>query len=320
VFTEYQDGRPVSTLRAQRAALDLFSSYLADVPHVQIGDLFSDPQGWAGVTWGLVAGFRKWQLGRGDAVRSINARLSHVRVYARLAMTAGVLEPDEYTRIQTVQGYKQGDAENIDAKRRAAGLGIRRGHKKAEHVRISEQDAERLRTEHANDPQGRRDRLIMCLLCEWGPRVSELADLTVSDVDLDAGTLHLYRRKVKGTDQEQANLDLTTSPATLDALSAYGGPTEGALLVGSTRRGALTNEGMSTRAIRARVRTVGRRVLGVDNLTPHDLRHYAATELGHILSTRQLMDIFGWSSPAMAVRYQESARRIGRTRNVQGLT
>ena len=335
VFTEYRARKAENTRRRQDAGLALFKSYLLDLAErggdnrelraladaLKGRDFSGDPQAWAGVTWGLVAGFVKWMLGEGYAVGSVNVRLSTVKTYAKLAAQAGALDRGEYAMIRAVSGYRHGEAANIDATRKEAGLETRTGDKKAEPVHVGDRQAQRLKTEHASDGQGRRDRLIMCLLCDWGPRVSELAALTVGDVGLDSlcPTLHLHRRKVKGTAAEHAQLDLTTSPDTLDALRAYlegnGAPSEGALLLGSTKRGNLTSKGMSTRAIRARVRSIGRRVLGLENLTPHDLRHYAATYWGPRLGTKRLMDIFGWSSPAMAVRYQESAKVIGLSRS-----
>ena len=326
VFAEYRERKAENTRRRQDGDLELFKTYLADMGdqagagHLGGGDFAGNPQAWAGVTWGLVAGFVKWMLGSGYAVGSVNVRLSTIKTYAKLAAQAGELDRGEYAMIRAVAGYRHGERANIDDTRRENGQDTRTGDKKAQPVHVGDRHAQRLKTEHASDGQGRRDRLIMCLLVDWGPRVSELAALTVGDVDLDSlcPTLHLWRRKVKGTPSEHARLELTTSPDTLDALRGYlegnGAPSEGALLLGSTKRGNLTTKGLSTRAIRARVRSIGRRLLDVDNLTPHDLRHYAATHHGRHLSTKQLMDVFGWASPAMAVRYQESGRTVGLAR------
>ena len=66
---------------------------------------------------------------------------------------------------------------------------------------------------------------------------------------------------------------------------------------------------MSIRAIRARVRKMGESI-GINNLSPHDLRHTRATRLASSMNVRELMDWFGWNSPAMAARYIESAQYI----------
>jgi len=136
VFAEYREPRPKNTLRAQDRSLALFAEYLADVAGLDVGDLAGDPQAWAGVTWGLVSGFRKWLRETGHAVGSINVRLSHVRKYTELATTAGAIPAEEYVKIRAVGGYKKGDWANIDEKREARGLATRKGDKKAQPVHV----------------------------------------------------------------------------------------------------------------------------------------------------------------------------------------
>jgi integrase len=47
---------------------------------------------------------------------------------------------------------------------------------------------------------------------------------------------------------------------------------------------------------------------GIENLSPHDCRHYAATyEARKGTQLDRLIDMFGWNSPAMAMRYIEAA-------------
>jgi integrase len=48
---------------------------------------------------------------------------------------------------------------------------------------------------------------------------------------------------------------------------------------------------------------------GLEALSPHDCRHYWATVLSRKdTQIRALQDAGGWSSPAMPLRYAESAR------------
>ena len=311
VFAEYRKRKAANTTRRQNSGLALFARYLLDVAEIPTGDLTHDPQAWAGVTWGLVQGFVKWQLDQGYTVGSTNIRLSTVKTYARLAAQAGALDRSEFAMIKAVEGYRYAEAINLDEERKENGQRTRLGDKNATAVTLTQEQAERLKSAHAPDGQGRRDRLLMCLLVDWGLRVSEIADLTVENLQVDTlcASLRVYRRKTK----QWATLDLTSTPDTLQAARAYlaghGAPTEGALLMGSTRRGALTGDGLSTRAINKRVGDLGQRI-GVLGLSPHDLRHYAATYYGRYKSTRELMDVFGWSSASMAVRYQEAARTI----------
>src|SRR5688500_8588514 len=86
VFDNYRARRAANTLIRQRADLELFRTYLVAVQAAPTApDFASDPDAWRGITWGLVAGFVKWQMQQGYAVSSINVRLSTVKKYASLA-------------------------------------------------------------------------------------------------------------------------------------------------------------------------------------------------------------------------------------------
>ena len=309
VFGIYKDGKAQNTLRGHENALVLFGEYLKDIAGLETGDLFNDPAAWAGVTWGLVQGFVQWQIDRGYAVGAVNVRLSAVRTYAGLAAKAGTLDREEYQMIQGVRGYRHSEGKHLDEKRTNAGTPTRIGDKKAEPTKITPTHAECLKAAHEDSPQGRRDRLIMCLLLDWGMRVSELVDLTVDDFTLDlCATLHVYRRKV----DNESMFDLTSTPDTLAAVRAYfdqDAPESGPVFRSSSKTGALLDGRMTTRSMSKRVRVLGQRC-GIERLSPHDLRHHAATVYGATHTTRQLMDIFGWSSPAMAVRYQAAAELV----------
>ena len=142
-------------------------------------DAEPDAGAWSKITWGLCEGFRNWMAARGDAVGSINARLSTVKAYAKRAVKAGALDDREFAMIRTVTGYAHKEAREIDKRREIT----RRGEKKAEHVSISEKQAAQLKKQ-PNTPQGRRDAVIMCLLLDHGLRCGELAGLQVSDFNL----------------------------------------------------------------------------------------------------------------------------------------
>jgi len=100
-FVNYQERKSENTLRRQTAGLVLFMRYLAGVDATP-DDLATYPQSWEGITWGLVAGFVKWQLLKGYAVSSVNVRLSTIKTYARLAFKAGTLGSTEYALIRAV--------------------------------------------------------------------------------------------------------------------------------------------------------------------------------------------------------------------------
>jgi integrase len=54
-------------------------------------------------------------------------------------------------------------------------------------------------------------------------------------------------------------------------------PNNGALLRGSNKSGMLTSEGMNRFSIAKRIALLGESI-GIDGLSPHDLRHYWATK------------------------------------------
>ena len=83
---------------------------------------------------------------------------------------------------------------------------------------------------------------------------------------------------------------------------------QGALLRGSNKSGILTREGMNRFSIAMRIALLGE-TIGVDGLSPHDLRHYRATKLASDKTPiDKLMNAGGWNSPAMPLRYIEASK------------
>src|SRR5687768_7892541 len=76
---------------------------------------------------------------------------------------------------------------------------------------------------------------------------------------------------------------------------------------GTGKSSGQLSEARVTRTINKRVELSGRKA-GIDRLSPHDCRHYWATyEARNNTPVNRLMDAGGWSSPAMPLRYIESA-------------
>jgi integrase len=304
VFDNYRERKAPNTLRRQDAGLELFKAYLADAG-VTAGDLARDPEAWRGVTWGLVAGFVRWQVLAGYAVSSVNVRLSTVKVYARLALLAGGLSADAYAAIRAVQGYSRKEGKRVDDDRKENGLPTRAGHKKAEPVGLTKEQARALKAQPTDTPQGRRDGLLMCLLLDHGLRVGEVAGLTVTDLDLKAGELRFYRPKVDKVQVHRLTADALRAATIYLANDA---PAIGPLLRAGRKDGRLHDAGMSARAITARVRELGEAV-GVKGLSAHDCRHYWATRAAREgTPIDRLQDAGGWASPAMPLRYVEAAK------------
>jgi integrase len=234
-------------------------------------------------------------------VSSVNVRLSTVKTYAKLAFEAGVLDETAYTLIKGVTGYSHKEAKRVDEKRSKA----RVGSKKAAAVLLTDDQAKALKTQ-PDTPQGRRDALLMALLVDHGLRVGELVILTVDSFDFDAGVLTFYRSKID--DIARHELSAYAAKAACAYFENGDAPTVGPVLRGSRKGGALTHAGMNRFAIARRVKALAREV-GIDELSPHDCRHFAATKYAQKpgTTTRDLMDFFGWSSPAMAACYQHAS-------------
>ncbi len=317
VFVDYLSRKSDNTIRSQAASLTRFADYLDRIGE-SIGQSFGadmtvfaeavaafpdgpvpDPDVWMDISWGLVEGFRNWLVQQGDAVSTINARLSAVKTYAKLALKAGALTPEEYAVIRTVAGYSQKEAKRVNERREVT----RRGHKKAQHVGIDKKQARKMKKQ-PDTPQGRRDTLLMCLLLDHGLRVGEVARLQVSDFDLRAGELRFYRPKVDKTQTHKLSAD--TQRALQVWFESGDAPAVGPLLRASRKSGELTEAGMTEWSISQRVRTLGERI-GLEGLSAHDCRHYWATFWADKVDVLRLQEAGGWSSLAMPRRYVEDA-------------
>lgn len=302
-FADYQSRKADNTLRRQRADLALFADFLAvaGIKAAPSGeDLYSTPDAWRGVTWGLVEAWRNWMLQQAYSVGSVNVRLSTVKTYAKLAAKAGALKPEDIAMIRMVTGYRHKEGLRIDERREVT----RRGDKKADAVSITPAQAKRLKKQPDN-PQGRRDAVLMALLLDHGLRVSEVAGLRVTDVDLARGTLTFYRPKV---DMTQTHKLTRASKSALRAyIEAGDAPAIGPLLRASASAQRLTHAGVSTRNLSERVRYLGS-LAGIEGLSAHDLRHYwATTAARNGTPIDRLQQAGGWASPATPLRYVEAA-------------
>jgi integrase len=300
-FDDYRSRKADNTLRRQGADLALFAEYLVAVEaKAEIESLATEPDAWQGVTWGIIEGFVRWQLSQGYAVGSINVRLATVKVYARLASKAGIIDAGEVALIGLVKGYGHQEGKRIDARREVSRI----GRKKARAVPLTRDQAIALK-QQPDTPQGRRDALLMCLLLDHGLRCGEAVRLRVEEFDLEAQTLSFYRPKV---DKRQIHA-LTTD--TFRAAWVYlrrDAPLVGPLWRGSRRGGELGEPELSEQAATARVKLLGEQI-GIEGLSAHDCRHYWATRAAQSgTDPFSLQEAGGWSSLAMPRRYVDAAR------------
>jgi integrase len=106
-------------------------------------------------------------------------------------LDAWAISPEESILIASVQEYANKEARHIGEKRRADGVDTLKGAKKAKAVTIPEDIARTLK-EQPDMPRGRRDNLIMCLLLDYGLRVSEIVIRSRKDFDIKAGTFTFF--------------------------------------------------------------------------------------------------------------------------------
>lgn len=318
-WTDYRERLAPNTRNRQDNDLALFAAYLAE-KGLPAGEVARNLDAWRGVTWGLVAGFMRWQLAQSYAVSTVNIRLATIKAYCRLAVQAGAMEAEEYAQIRTVKSYRRAEAKHIDEAREAEGIPTRRpvrwvkgerANRKAESTLLTQEQAKALKMQ-SDIPQGRRDRLLICLLLDHGLRVGELAGLTIDNFDLKAGELRFYRPKVHKVQIHRLERDALQAARDYLASDAPAlGPiwrASASKRDGKAKKGQLTRQGMSTRALTERVRTLGA-ALGIASLTAHDCRHYWATQAARSgTHLDRLKEAGGWSSLAMPERYIEAAR------------
>ena len=297
-FSSYQETKSENTLRRQHADLALFSEYLSQAGmNVSEDELLSTPTAWSGITHGLVEGFIRWQVQAGYAIGSINVHLSTVKKYCALATKAGALSAETYGLITLVEGYSHKEGIHIDEKRETARI----GSKKAEAITITSKQAKQLKN-HPATAQGARDAFLLCLLLDHGLRCSEVAGLTVNDLDLNTGVLTFYRKKVSKVQKHELTRDTLLAAVRYFEVASP----DTYLLMGSRKGGALQGR-MSERAITARVETLCK-AIGVDGASAHDGRHcWATLAVAGGTDIKALQDAGGWSSPAMPLRYAASA-------------
>src|SRR5713226_8531032 len=309
-FAEYHAEQTDNTRAAQLDALKCFSAYLAQAGiQRQAEDLSQDAEAWAGMSAGLLKGFRTWLLEQGFAIGTLNHRLAIIRQYCRLANAAGTIPDEVLELVLAVKGYGGKTGRNLDSDRARRSVPTRKSTKKAAPTPVSKAQALRLKTETTRSDRPRRrrhdlslparDALLMGLFIEHAFRVSEVVGLDVEDFDLEQGLVTVYREK---TDETQTH---RLKKHTLLAASRYlaeTGATTGPLFLGYQGR-CITRYGLYDR-----VRVLGQQV-GLPTLSPHDLRHYWTYDaLGNATSVDRVQSGGNWKSPTMVLKY---ARRTG---------
>jgi integrase len=316
LFNDFNSRKADNTLKAYRADLASFAAFLGEATGgavtVTAEALQTAPAAWEGVTWGLVTAFQQWLLAHGDSTGTINRKISTIKVYAKLAAEAGVIDGVDAAKIGSkVKGYKKKEAPKVDIQRKAAGTPTRSGAKKATNVLLTAAQVQALK-EQPDTPQGRRDALLMALLLDHGLRVGEVALLTVGAFQTaeDGGGLvvRFYRPKVGKVQAHRLTDDARRAWVRYLQHDAPSGADE-PLFKQSIKGGGLKvgAAGISERNLSGRVRTLGQRI-GINGLSAHDCRHSWATRaVAAGTDAFSLRDAGGWASLDMPSRYVEAA-------------
>ncbi|GAA5531574.1 tyrosine-type recombinase/integrase [Herpetosiphon gulosus] len=313
MIAEYRSRLAPKTRRRHEVDLQGFADFLATVQVVipvdeqEVSVLAHDPAAWDGITAGLISAFRTWMLTEGYAIGTINIRLATVRTYARLAHLAGVIPADAYSRIRAITGYRRSEGDNLDQQRVATAQATRIATKKATANILETPQIIELKQSPWRNPTARseavvaRDALLVCLLIDLGLRCGEVALLRWDS--LRNGLLTVARPKVKIVQRHRLLGDVGTMLARYQAIIPA--PTDPAqpLIASFTQNGVFTHFGVSERAISKRIQQLGV-LIGIANLSPHDLRHSWATRLAQLqVPIQALRDAGGWSNFATPGRY-----------------
>jgi integrase len=314
VFDDYHHKKSEGTKRAQYDDLATFSHFLSTAGiSRKPEELFADPHAWEGMKASTVVLFRHWlyygqppdleHKRAGYAISSVRRYLSTIRQYCKLAYQSGMISSDEWTRIAAVKADSRAEGANIDTEREREGIRPRITTKKEFATPLDADEVFALRHTTTDAPRYRerdyvlaeRDELLMCLLAEHGLRVGEVAALDARSINVRRKTITVKRPKSHRQDV------LGLMPATLRAAEKYLPLVDpaGPLFFGYEGR-RITRQG-----IYKRVRDLGG-LIGIERLSPHDLRHYWTKDAflkGNPLSVIQRYG--GWDSGHMPLRYAQ---------------
>ena len=190
--------------------------------------------------------------------------------------------------------------------------GRTRGRGQVEGVRWEQADAAAaLAVNEETKLSGLRDAAILAVASDALLRVSELAALTVADIDMTEQTLTVQRSK---TDQEGTGAVLFLGKPTIQRVQVWltaAGIREGALFRALTKGGKV-RAGLSARSLRTIIakRSKAAGVLG--RVSGHSLRVGSAQSLAAAgASVVEMQQAGRWKSPAMPGQYarKQMARR-----------
>ena len=242
----YLDRLHPSRRRSMRRALDSAVAIFTDET-VKDATAFD----WSQITRRQVERLRSVMVDRGAAAGTVNHMLSGVRSTVRIAWELGLVDDKTRIAVDDVPNEKP-------QQRRRAGRYVKRS------------EVRRLFAALGTDAIGVRDVAMLALLYGAGLQRSEAVALQLADYDQvsSAITVRHDGRQVYATNGGKE---------AIDAWIASRGDWPGALLC-PVRGGRIQAKAMTDQAVMLRVCTIAKQV-GVDPVTPNDLRRTYLTEL-----------------------------------------
>jgi integrase len=304
-FAEYQLDKSPNTLLAQKRDLQKFMGFINAIFDADnlpfLTDLYQDSSQWQVVTDGIVRMFRVWLLDNGYAVSTVNRMTVTIKVYSRLAWHSGIMN-GQYKRIDAIETFAKDVY--IDEKRTKQGKDTRKSSEKKQANFLTDSQVNTLKASQGTLPINRRDELMISLLANLGVRASEVAELTVGNVDHTNKQITVYRRKTDTTDvltyrhyDDLVSAIVAYMPYLLEDDNAP-------LLRASRTNGQLKDNAMTRITISKRVKTLGKKLLNIDNLSSHDLRHtFAKREYEQGSDVIAIRRAGGWKTTEMVDRY-----------------
>ena len=307
----YLKSLSAKTRRRHEDELKVLRKYLEGKRNISVsGNLETDLTPWKVLTRELVLDFVEWMRDQGYAQESIITCLYTIKAYCRMTSEAGILSTPEYERIRSIQLVKDKQvANNTPTPPRSL------SKKKLTPLHISAQQAERL-LQQPDIPQGTRDKLLLCLLLLQGLWPTEIATLPADAINLEAGTLTVYRTLAR---EKQVHPLMDETLTTARHYLSFCSPSA-LLLMGSRKGGYLTGH-MTDRAIHDRVRALGARI-GLPTLSPQDCHRYweqsmqQTTSEEKALPVRKTPPLTSWRVKAQSdlfnrQAFEGSLRRLG---------
>jgi integrase len=270
--------------RTQRAALETMARAVSG------GALGADQLPWHLLRYPHTAALRSWLQGRYQP-GTANTYLSALRGVVKECWRLELMPTDDYMRARDVEAVR--------------GSTLPRGRE------LSGGEVRALFEVLARDPRpiARRDACVLALLVGAGVRRTELVQLQLADVDLEAGRVLI--RRGKGRKERVSWIPPSALPAIQDWIHVRG-VGEGPLLKPIRKGGEVQDRSLSAQAVRDICQSLARNA-ATRPFSPHDGRRTWIGDLldatGDISIAQQLA---GHASPVTTARYDrrpEATRR-----------